>query len=152
MRPLIRYAIPFLWIGSAQAQSPPVDSSPRIFAGEWAGTGDQGAYCYAVLDIDGTGRVLVDVGSGDWRGARIQWRNRQQSLDVTAVAPMLASSRLRLMPLGSLTLTSRFNTSLRLTWHAQTPPCHLQRVDATARRLSRARSTMEGKPADGAAR
>lgn len=146
MRPLLRYALPCFWIGTAHAQSPPPDSSARFFAGEWTGSGEQGAYCYVMLDVNGTGRVLVDAGSGDWSGARIQWRYRQQSLFVTSVTPMTMSVRLRLMPLRGLTLASQFNAGLLLRTAPQTPPCQLQRLDAAARQLRRARAVIEATP------
>ncbi len=133
-------------VGTARAQSPPPDASPRFFAGEWTGTGDQGAFCYIKFELDGTARVLVDAGSGDWLGARIHWRNQQQSLQVTSTAPMRSSPRLRVMPLPALTLTSRFNASLQLRWNARTPPCMLQRADDAARKLQGARAVSDAAP------
>lgn len=140
------------WFGTLDAQSPRPDTSPRFFAGEWAGTGDQGAFCYIKLERDGTGRVLIDAGSGDWLGARIHWRNQQQSVLVISVAAMPMSTQLRVLPLTRLTLTSRFNSSLRLSWDQRTPPCMLQRADDAARKLIRARAVFEAGPTEDASR
>jgi hypothetical protein len=129
--------------GIAQASSPPPDSSPGFFAGEWAGTGDQGSYCYLDLSADGWGWVLVDGGGGDWLGARIRWHNRQQSLQIDKIIPLQESTELRVMRLGRFVLGGGFNQSLRLTWKELPGGCELQRVESTATRLSRARTAVK---------
>jgi hypothetical protein len=65
-------------LGNANALTPPPDNSTGFFAGEWTGNGEHGAFCYLNLVADGTGLVLIDAGSGDWLGARMQWRNSRQ--------------------------------------------------------------------------
>jgi hypothetical protein len=132
-------------LGSAHAQSPPLDSSPGYFAGEWGGTGDGGSYCHVQLSADGRGWVLIDGGSGDWLAARIQWRNRQQALQVEKIVPVPASSERRVMPLAKFTVASGFNQSFSLQW-SERPPCHLQKIETMARHLVRARSAIEGLP------
>jgi hypothetical protein len=141
---LMRWVLVFGWFGSASALTPLPDTSPAAFAGEWAGTGEQASYCYVQLGADGWGWVLVDGGAGDWLGARIQWRNRQQALQVDKVIPAAVSSQLRIMPLKAMVLRSGFNQSVSLTWNERLGACQLQRIETTARRLDRARSALEG--------
>jgi hypothetical protein len=133
----------FAWAGIATALSPPLDSSLDFFAGEWAGTGAQGSYCYLDLRADGWGWLLVDGGGGDWLGARIQWHNRQQSLQVDKIAQIQNSIELRVMQLKQFVLVSEFNQSLRLTWKESPAGCELQLVAPTAAHLSRARETVK---------
>jgi len=144
MRYFLPLAILMAWTGIASALSPPPDNSPGIFSGEWAGTGEHGSYCYLNLNDDGWGWVLIDSGAGDWLGARVQWHNRQQALEVEKIIPLPASTQLRVMPLGTFVLSGGFNQSLRLIWNEQSGGCHLQKVEATARHLVRARSAIEG--------
>jgi len=132
------------WVGTAYAQSPPPNRSPTAYAGEWAGAGELGSYCYVTLQLDGWGRVLVDGGAGDWLGARIQWRNLHQSLFIDKVLPSPASPPLRILPLEILVLRSGFNQSMTLTWNGHTAACQLQRVEKTQAQLARARSASEG--------
>jgi hypothetical protein len=127
---------------SASAQSPPPDDSPSFYSGEWAGTGDLGSYCYVKLSVDGSGWVLVDAGAGDWSGAKVQWQNRQQSVQIDQIVPLRASAERRLMPLERFELRSEINQSLSLTWTTPGGTCHLQRIETTAGRLSRARSAI----------
>jgi hypothetical protein len=143
MRYFTGLVILFAWLGTAHALTPPLDNSPGFFSGEWAGTGNQGAYCYLKLSTNGWGWVLVDGGAGDWLGARIQWRNRQQSLQIEKIVPLHASTQLRVMPLGQFVLSGGFNQSLRLTWNEQSGDCHLQMIETTARHLLRARKAIE---------
>jgi len=141
----------FASTGIAQSQSPPPDSSPGFFAGEWAATGRQGSYCYLNLSADGRGWVLVDGGAGDWLGARIRWHNRQQSLQVDEIIPLRPSAELRVMRLGQFVLGGGFNQSLRLTWNESQEGCDLQKVESTAARLSNARTTLKSlRPAESA--
>lgn len=128
------------WMGIVSAQSPPPNTSPSAFAGEWAGAGEQGSYCYVTLTTDGWGRVLVDGGSGDWLSARIQWRNRQQTLVVDRIMPSAFSPQLRVMPLDQIVLRSGFNQSMTLSWSDRIAACQLQRIEKTAGQLDRARS------------
>ena len=144
MRYFIYLVIIFSWLGTANALTPLPDSSPGFFAGEWAGTGEQGAYCYLNLGADGWGWVLIDGGTGDWLGARMQWRNLQQALQVEKIIPLPASTQRRIMPLAKFVLRSGFNQSLSLTWSAQSSDCQLQKIRTTADHLNRARSLIEG--------
>ena len=144
MRYVIGLVILFAWLGNANALTPLPDSSPGFFAGEWAGTGEHGTYCYLNLSADGWGWVLIDSGSGDWLGARMQWRNRQQTLQIEKIIPLPVSTQLRVMPLEKFMLSSGFNQSLRLTWNEQTGVCYLQKIGTTAQNLIRARSTIDG--------
>lgn len=136
----------FTWLGTANALTPLPDSSPSFFSGEWAGIGEHGTYCYLNLGADGWGWVLIDGGSGDWLGARMQWCNRQQALQVEKVVPLPTSTQLRVMPLEKFVLSSGFNQSLRLTWNEQSGICHLQKIGTMAQQLIRARTTINGLP------
>lgn len=143
MSPLVRCLLLCSWIGTAYAQSPPPDRSPAAYAGEWVGAGELGSYCYVALQPDGWGRVLVDGGSGDWLGARIQWRNLRHTLVVDKVIPSLHSPHLRILPLETLVLRSGFNQSMSLTWNGRSGACQLQRSEKTQAQLARARSASE---------
>ncbi len=146
MHNLIRLALFLAGLGTANALTPPLDNSPGFFAGEWAGNGEQGSYCYLKLNTDGWGWVLVDGGAGDWQGARIQWRNRQQALQVEKITPLAASAQLRIMPLEKFGLSTGFNQSLRLNWNEQSGVCQMQKIETTARNLVRARGAIEALP------
>jgi len=143
MRYFIGLVLVFVWLGTAKALTPLPDHSSSFFSGEWAGTGQQGAYCYLNLSTDGWGWVLIDGGAGDWLGARIQWRNQQQSLHVDRIVPVQSSPQLRVMPLETFALSSGFNQSLTLTWHEPSGGCQLQKIETSARHLFGARKTME---------
>lgn len=143
MRYFIGLALVCVWLGTAKALTPLPDTSPGFFAGEWAGAGSQGSYCYLNLRVDGSGWVLIDGGTGDWLGARMQWRNQQQSLQVEHIIPLQASAQFRVMPLEKFVLSSGFNQSLTLTWNEPSGGCHLQKIDTTARHLLGARQTLE---------
>ncbi|WP_041193559.1 hypothetical protein [Candidatus Symbiobacter mobilis] len=143
MRYFIGFIMFFAWLVTADALTPLPDNSPSFFSGEWAGTGEQGTYCYLNLSADGWGWVLIDGGAGDWLGARMQWRNRQQALQVEKIIPLPTSTQLRVMPLGKFVLGSGFNQSLMLTWNEQSGGCQLQKIETTARHLIRARSAIE---------
>jgi hypothetical protein len=130
----------------ANALTPLPDKSPGFFAGEWAGAAAQGGYCYMTLDVDGSGVVLIDGGSGDWLGARVQWHNEHQALQVDKVIPLAFSAQRRVMPLQALVLHTELNQSLNLGWGASPAGCHLQKVEATARQLQRAREAVQGLP------
>ena len=146
MRNLMRLALLVTCLGTANALTPPLDNSPGFFAGEWAGTGEQGSYCYMKLSADGWGWVLIDGGSGDWQCARIQWRNRQQALQVEKIIPLTASAQLRVMPLEKFSLGTGLNQSLRLNWNEQSGVCQMQKIETTARNLVRARGAIEALP------
>lgn len=143
MRHFIGLVIAFAWVGGASALTPLPDNSPGFFAGEWAGAGSQGSYCYLNLSTDGSGWVLIDGGSGDWFAARMQWRNQRQSIQVETIMPANASPRLRVMPLEKFGLISGINQSLRLTWNDPAGGCHLQKLEITAQHLQGARKTAE---------
>jgi len=144
MRYFVGLALIIVWLGTAAALTPLPDPSPGFFSGEWAGNGQQGAYCYLNLSADGWGWVLIDGGTGDWLGARMQWRNQQQSLHVEQVIPLQASAQLRVLPLEKFVLSSGLNQSLKLTWNEPSGGCHLQKLDTVARHLLGARKTLEG--------
>jgi len=144
MRHFIGLILFFACLGNASALTPPLDTSPGLFVGEWAGTGERGSYCYLNLGADGGGVVLIDGGTGDWLGARVQWRNRQQTIQVEKVIPLPVSTQRRIMPLETFVLRGGFNQSLSLTWNAQSSACQLQKVETTARHLNRARNAIEG--------
>ena len=131
------------WRDSALAVTPPLDESPAAFAGEWAGTGEQGSYCYLNLDAGGGGWVLVDGGSGDWLGARIQWHNERQSLKVEKFMPLPSSPRYRVMPLQAFVLRAQFNQSLSLSWGSNSAGCQLQRIESSTRHLDSARGAIQ---------
>lgn len=143
MRYFIGLVLVLVWLGTAKALTPLPDASPGFFSGEWAGTGNQGVYCYMNLSADGRGWVLIDGGTGDWLGARMQWRNQQQSLQVEQIIPLPASPQLRVMPLEKFALSTGFNQSLKLTWNVPSGGCHLQKIDTAARHLLGARQTLE---------
>ena len=143
MRYFIGLILVFMGLGTAKALTPLPDTSPGFFSGEWAGTGHHGAYCYMSLSPDGRGWVLIDGGTGDWFGARMQWRNQQQSLQVEQIIPLQASPQRRILPLEKFVLSSGFNQSLQLTWNDPSGGCHLQKTDTAARHLLGARKTLE---------
>ncbi len=144
MRYLIGLLLLFTCLGAANALTPLPDSSPSFYSGEWAGIGEQGSYCYLNLGADGWGWVLINGGAGDWLGARVQWRNRHQTLEIEKAIPLPFSSKQRVMPLETFVLRSEFNQSLSLTWSAKSPGCQLQRIETTAHHLNRARNAIEG--------
>jgi hypothetical protein len=47
------------------------------------------------------------------------------------------------MPLARFVLAGGFNQSLRLAWNEKSVGCHLQKIEATAGHLARARSAIE---------
>jgi hypothetical protein len=140
----MRFVLFFAWLGTAHALTPLPDNSPSFFSGEWSGAGEHGAYCYINLSTNGWGWVLIDSGAGDWLGAKIQWRNLQQALQVEKVFPIPTSHQLRIIPLENFMLSTGFNQYLRLTWSKRTSGCHLQKLETSARHLDRARSAIEG--------
>jgi len=146
MRYFIGLVMLLAWMETANALTRLPDSSPSFFSGEWAGTGEQGTYCYLNLSADGWGWVLIDGGTGDWLGARMQWYNQQQALQVVKSIPLPFSSHRRIMPLEKFVLRSGFNQSLSLTWNAQSSGCQLQKIETTADHLNRARSLIDGLP------
>lgn len=147
-----RIALLLACAGSAHALTPLPDSSPGFFAGEWSGIGEHGRNCYLTLHADGWGWVLIDAGTGDWLGARMQWRNQKQALTVERIVPLAASPQRRVMPLTKFELRGGFNQSLVLTWQAAVSGCHLQKVEVVARHLERARDAMQSLPENERAR
>jgi hypothetical protein len=130
----------------ANALTPLPDNSPGFFAGEWAGAAGQGGYCYLALEVDGSGVVLIDGGSGDWLGARVQWHNEHQSLQVDKVIPLAFSAQRRVMPLQAVAVHTELNQSLNLSWGTGPASCQLQKIDAMARQLERARQAVQALP------
>ncbi len=128
----------------AQALTPLPDGSAAFFAGEWSGSGTQGSYCYLDLAADGSGWVLFDGGSGDWRAARISWVNQRQSLQVTQISPQPMAPRLRVMPLEKFQLGTEFNQTLHLTWDGKGGGCYLQKLQASEGHLAAARAAIAG--------
>ena len=143
MRYLMQLSLFLAWLGTAHALTPLPDKSSALFSGEWAGTGERGSYCYLKLAADGSGGVLVDLGSGDWLGARIQWRNQQQAIQVDKVILFPASAQLRIMPLEKFVISAGFNQSLKLSLDRQSGGCQLQRIGTSASQLVRARSAID---------
>ncbi len=143
MRYLVIIAATLALMKPACALTPLLDESLGFFAGEWAGGGEQGAYCYLNLDGRGRGWVLIDAGAGDWLGARILWRNKHQALLIEKITPLRASAELRVMSLPSFSLASGFNQSLRLAWGQKSSACQLQKTAVSADHLAQARSTLE---------
>lgn len=143
MRYLAIVAVTLALLRTAGALTPLPDESLGFFAGEWAGAGEQGAYCYLNLDGRGRGWVLIDAGAGDWLGARIHWKNKHQALLVEKITPLRASAELRVMSLASFSLASGFNQSLRLAWGHGSSGCQLQKTAVSADHLAQARSTLE---------
>jgi len=147
MRYLIGFVLVVALVGSASALTPLPNSAPEFFAGEWAGIGEHGTYCYLNLSADGRGWALIDRdGVGNWFSARIHWRNRQQTLEVERVIPLPAAPQLRILPLDTLSLQTGFNQSLQLSWGKPSDSCHLQKVETAADRLTQARRTIERLP------
>lgn len=144
MRYFISFILLFSCLGSVNALTPVPDSSPSFFSGEWAGAGEQGAYCYLNLSADGWGWVLIDGGGGDWLGAQVQWHNSRQSLQVEKIIPLATSSQRRIMPLATFILRSGFNHSLHLTWNKQLTGCEMQKVKTMKNNLNRARNSING--------
>lgn len=143
MRYLIALLVFFISVEVSSALTPLLDSSPGFFSGEWAGSGAHGAYCYLNLDTEGRGLVLIDGGSGDWLGARIHWRNRQQSVEIKKIIPLPFSSKQRIIPLEQFTLSTGFNKSLKLNWNNHSIECNLQKTETVANHLARARSVIK---------
>lgn len=143
MRYCLNFVLLLACLGSVGARTPPLDTSPGFFTGEWSGAGGQGSFCYLQLNADGGGWVLVDGGSGDWQSAKILWRNRRQVIQVDAVLPVPAAPRLRILPLEHVGLSSGFNQSLTLAWNPLYTPCELLKIETTARQLKRSRSALE---------
>ena len=148
MRHRMYTALLWIGLGSANALTPLHDKSPGFFAGEWTGSGEHGSTCYVKLGADGLGWVLIDGGSGDWMGAKMQWHNRKQTLQLDKITPLGASPRLRTLPLQKFVLASGFNRSLKLTWNEGSASCQMQHLERAERHLERARSAMEGVLAD----
>lgn len=119
-----------LGTSSSPALTPPFDTRPGFFAGDWIGTGADDQLCFIRLQPDGNGTVLVSSASGDWLGARIRWRNQRQSLVLIEVSPEVslfpAEPARRLMPLSGLTLRSGINQTLQLKPGERSPVCELQ--------------------------
>ena len=143
MRYLVIIAATLALIKTACALTPLPDESLGVFAGEWAGAGEQGAYCYLNLDARGRGWVLIDGGAGDWLGARIHWRNQHQSLQIEKITPLRTSPELRVMSLSSFSLVNGINQSLRLAWGHGSSGCQLQKTAVSADHLVQARDTLE---------
>jgi len=125
------------------ALTPPLDNRPGFFAGDWIGTGAEDLFCFIRLQPDGTGTVLVGSASGDWLGARIRWRNRQQSMELIETSPLAAEPGRRLLPLSGLTLRSGINRTLQLKPGERIPVCELQLHDGVLRRAGQARMLLD---------
>jgi hypothetical protein len=120
------------------AQSPPLDSSPAFFSGDWIGTGAQDNFCFMRLGPDGTGTVLAMSASGDWLGARIHWRNQRQSIVVIAIHPLPDDPHRRLAPLTQLSLSMGFGTTIHLMLDKHSAVCELQRRASVQRDVANA--------------
>ena len=139
MRVFIFAAVYILCLNQTDAlASPPLDSSPAFFTGEWSGTGPRGGYCYVNMNRDGSVVALINGGTGDWLGARFYWHNLQQSIEVKKIIPLPFSSQFRVMPLQQVTLRSGFNLALTLNGGSQAGTCQLQKTETAAHNLSHA--------------
>jgi hypothetical protein len=130
------------------AQSPPLDSSPGYFAGDWIGTGARDNFCFMRLGADGTGTVLAMGGSGDWLGARIRWRNQRQNIVVVSVQPITNDPQRRLAPLTELTLSLGFGSTIHLMLAKDSPACELQRRAGVQRNVDNAELLLSAPPND----
>ncbi len=92
--------------------------------------------------------MLIDGGAGDWLGAQLRWRNHQQRLVVERITPLPFSAQRRIMPLASFELRTGLNQSLSVHWNAHGRSWQLQKLDAMARHLGRARAAIEGATQD----
>ena len=145
-----RNAYPMTWLrlfftlfaalcaSSSLALTPPLDNRPGFFAGDWIGTGAEDMFCFIRLHPDGNGTVLVNGASGDWLGARIRWRNQQQSMVLIEASPLPAEPGRRLLPLSGLTLRSGMNQTLQLKPGERNPVCELQLRNKVRRRSGEA--------------
>lgn len=115
-----------LGASASPALTPPFDSRPGFFAGDWIGNGADDMFCFIRLQPDGNGTVLVSGASGDWLGARIRWRNQRQSMVLIEASPLSAEPRRRLLPLTRLDLRSGINQTLQLKLGERSPVCELQ--------------------------
>jgi hypothetical protein len=132
--------------GPATALTPLPDGRPGFFAGDWVGTGADDVYCFVRLQADGSGTVLVEGGSGDWLGARIQWRNERQHVVLVDVSPLPFDPGRRLMPLSRLLLSSGVNRTLQLRWSDRRSACELQWQVDVQHRTDQARKLLEPGP------
>lgn len=127
-----------LGASSAPAFSPPLDSSPAFFSGDWVGTGANDNFCFMRLRRDGLGTVLISGPSGDWVGASIRWHNHLQSILVSEVKPLPQDPHRRLLPLSQLALRVAFGGTVTLLLNSDTPGCELQRRASVQRRMGEA--------------
>lgn len=123
---------------SSPALTPLPDETPAFFAGDWIGTGAEDMFCFIRLLPDGNGTVFVNSASGDWLGARIRWRNQQQSMVLIEASPLPAVPGRRLLSLTGLTLRSGVNHTLQLKPGERSPVCELQLHDNVLRRAGQA--------------
>lgn len=133
--------------GAAQSLTPPLDSRPAFFAGDWIGTGSRDTLCFLRLQPDGSGTLLVGGASGDWQGARLRWRNQRQTIELLELSPLPADPSRRLMPLAPLTLHSGVNQTIQLMRGERLPLCELQRQIDVQRRAGEAAALL-AVPAD----
>ncbi len=127
-----------LGAGSAPALSPPLDSSPAFFSGDWVGMGANDHFCFMRLRPEGIGTVLISGPSGDWVGASIRWQNHRQSIAVSEVKPLPEDPHRRLLPLSQLTLRVAFGGTIHLLMNTDMPTCELQRRASVQRRMEEA--------------
>lgn len=127
---------------SAPAFSPPLDTSPAFFSGDWVGMGANDNFCFMRLRPEGLGTVLISGPSGDWVGASIRWHNHRQSIVVSEVKPLPADPHRRLLPLSKLTLSVVFGGTVQLLLNTDTPTCELQRRASVQRRIEEAHSLL----------
>lgn len=136
-----------LGASASLALTPPLDNRPGFFAGDWIGTGPEDMFCFVRLQTDGNGTVLVRGASGDWLGARIRWRNQQQSVVLVAASPFPVELGRRLLPLIQLDLRSGINQTLQLKSGVRNPVCELQLSNKVLRRSREAEMLLDN-PAD----
>jgi hypothetical protein len=131
-----------LGAGSASGLSPPLDSSPAFFSGDWVGMGANDNFCFMRLRPEGLGTVLISGPSGDWVGASIRWHNQRQSIVVSEVKPLPEDPHQRLLPLSKLALRVVFGGTVQLLLNTDTPACELQRRASVQRRMEEAESLL----------
>lgn len=131
-----------LGAGSASGLSPPLDSSPAFFSGDWVGMGANDNFCFMRLRPEGLGTVLISGPSGDWVGASIRWHNHRQSIVVSEVKPLPEDPHQRLLPLSKLALRVVFGGTVQLSLNSGIPTCELQRRASVQRRMEEAESLL----------
>ena len=136
------FSITLTLAATSASGSPPPDRRLAHYAGEWIGTGPMGMHCQLALTDDGHGVLIVDLGSGDLRAALLDWRNDNQSFRISAVRPVSADARQRIVPLTAVTVSGEFNDAFALNLpglSGRQVSCAMQRGTAFDQHRSAAR-------------